>query len=134
MHHTIVTEEALRALAGRRGRDGISEIVLDLPGRSNQRQRIAERSINRGLHACGCHTGAALVVTASVVWALSSTSRQWMSLPTLWSFLTVAIVAAVVGKAVGIMWAEWRLRSTIKHLLSEPSTGTASFVSTEGSN
>ena len=111
MERVIRTRDDLRALRKRGGRRGITRVVLDLPGDVGE----AERAINRDLRSCGCEVGSVFVALGIVV----SLFRHLFSEPRPSIAYTIALVfaLALMGKAVGIALAEYRLRAAIARLL-----------------
>ena len=121
MNASIVIREPaeLEALSRRRGRKGIRRVVLALPGPRAELQR-AERRINAGLHACGCGVGAFFVLVGVAALATNYVIVQGTTGPLQIGDAAMAagilMALALVGKIVGIIVAEWRLRATLRQL------------------
>jgi hypothetical protein len=115
---TIRTVEELRALKGRRPRQGVRRVLLEIPATPDELRR-AERRINAGLVACGCEMGAFFVLAAlaavvrHALWTPGALPLTWRSGLAKSGLL---LSAGVVGKLAGLAWAEWRLRAAIDRI------------------
>jgi hypothetical protein len=112
----IRTLDELRALRPRAARAHLRRIELALPLAPEERRR-AEAAINAGLRACGCGTGAVFAL-AAVLWSVARFAVQ-AARPDTGSLLAAGALvlgAALAGKALGLVAAEWRLRRTIDRL------------------
>ncbi|MFD4422432.1 hypothetical protein ACFWN7_13150 [Agromyces sp. NPDC058484] len=107
----------LHTLTNRRARRGVERVTLVIPGAEEEALRRTERAINRGLHACGCETGAVFLVAGAVLLAgralLDPNQMEWASPPTWWGAGLVLFTATLLGKMVGLVWAEWQFRAAI---------------------
>jgi hypothetical protein len=120
METVIRTRAELRALKTRAARRGLRRVALELPGAPPAELRAAERAINKGLRACGCEVGAALTMAglaAVVLFFLLRPGRYDPTAPrTLICVFGFLCATALAGKMAGLVWAEWRLRSSIRRV------------------
>jgi hypothetical protein len=105
----------LRGLSGAPGR-------ILVPGLTDSARDQAELSLNAALHDCGCTMGA-LMVSIGVVgylgclWARRE-SQPIAGLDPITGGIAVAILAAGVGKALGLLLARVRLLNRLKAVAS----------------
>lgn len=116
MDTLIESPAALHALTQRRARRGVDRVRLALPGTEADLRRT-EQTINRGLHACGCGTGAVFLVAGALLLAgqalLDPGQMEWTNASTWWLAGLVLFTATLLGKIAGLAWAEWRIRVAI---------------------
>jgi hypothetical protein len=84
-------------------------------------RRLLEADINRALRSCGCTTGGVFVfigIVSQVVMALAGHGTLHRSgVSGIGFFVASLFVLALVGKTVGIVGAEWRVRRAIDRTL-----------------
>ncbi|HET7230744.1 MAG TPA: hypothetical protein VFJ16_12120 [Longimicrobium sp.] len=115
MERVLESPAQLRSLRPRRARRGVSRVVLAFA-----HDAAGERAINRGLRACGCEAGA-LFLSLSAAILVAAFAGGWR--PAWWMVVATLLGATVVGKGVGLGFAEWRLRVAIDRLGAEPGAG-----------
>lgn len=116
---TIASPSDLRELRRWNRRRGLTRVRLRLELPSAYVDSV-ERTLNRQIRACGCELGAVFVLAAvAVVVARVVLARQGVgSMPALVASLVWLFVAALVGKLLGLAYAEWRVRATIDEMIS----------------
>ncbi len=116
MTKTIRTLAELQALRTFRGRRGVREVRIGLPGPTGEILRL-EKAINRSLRACGCELGAVFAVLGmvGVVLGAIASPRQfdWNSARTLLWVTGGVAGLALVGKAIGLAVARRRLKRAV---------------------
>src|SRR5207302_8286031 len=110
--HSISELSPMRAWRARRG---VMRIALRLDGVDADEIRKYEQHINRDLRSCGCETGAVFVAAGIVVSLIRLAARD----PRQSTIGTIVLLfaLAVAGKAIGILFAEWRLRRAISEVI-----------------
>jgi hypothetical protein len=118
MLRTITTAAELSALRSRRERRGVERVVLQLIPHPNLRAKF-EVPINRYIASCGCGTGAVFVAAG-----LFAFVPLFFRTPGPFGFvrsaqtLGILLILGLVGKVVGLLNAEYRLRRVIGVALS----------------
>ncbi len=113
--------DQLKAFANGRGFYRPRPIILKLPGLSAEEAFAAAERLNKERNACGCSLGAFAVTAtflpcaALVVWryglfTLAAVERMPL-------VLIAAMVAAGVGKTIGIRIGRHRARNLVHHLI-----------------
>jgi hypothetical protein len=102
---------------------GIGRVVIADPGVSKDKKETWERDINRNLRACGCAESSAFILSALVgyglylLWRWSAGGQLgWRHLG--WGVL-VLVVAALIGKGLGLLRAESRYRELVQRIARE---------------
>ena len=79
-----------------------------------------EKELNRHYYACGCTEGAKGLLLGLFIGTVLSMSAwfraSWSLLDAGTLLLSGAILGAVVGKVIGLLHANMRLRATIRHV------------------
>ncbi|WP_155351829.1 hypothetical protein [Acrocarpospora pleiomorpha] len=118
----IRTRAELRALRPRQARRGIRRIALEFPDDPN-RHRKAEDTINHSLRACGCETAAAFVAVGLLGIAVSLLHDPApLDVASVWAWPRIFVLLALLalaGKTLGLVIAEWRLRTAIDRIGQE---------------
>ena len=116
MELVIRTAKELEGLRHRAARRGIDRVTLELGLRDDETHRL-ETSLNRRLRSCGCEMGAVFVavgLAAHLAAALLAPGPlRWPSLASTARFMSILLALALVGKILGLVVAEWRLRQEI---------------------
>jgi ABC-type transporter Mla maintaining outer membrane lipid asymmetry permease subunit MlaE len=114
---TIRTVDELIALRRRRARYGVRGVALPLVADPRRRARLEAR-INRDLASCGCETGAVFVAAGLIVMVVAaldgSVSLDWRGIG---HAIGVLLALGLIGKVVGLLVAELRLRATLRAVL-----------------
>jgi hypothetical protein len=119
MVRVIRTAGDLATLLSLGARREIHRVTLDLALDSENERRL-EATINGSLRSCGCQTGAAFVavaLAAGLVAVLLEPSRiRWPEFGEVWRATVFLVALALVGKIVGLIIAEYRLRHAVREV------------------
>ena len=94
-------------------------VVLEIDGLSDHDNQEYERLINARLRECGCEMGAvfALIALGGIfAWCYMNSGIPISTVAKTGSI--VLLCAALAGKLLGLMVSKWRLRWTIRKLLT----------------
>lgn len=95
-------------------------LVLQTEAMTDVQRQAWERRLNRHLFACGCDIGAfglVLGLTAALVWIpVDASALGHVRLSHLWVALISGIVAAVVGKLIGLARAQSRFNKLVHEI------------------
>ena len=117
----IETAADLRALQRKTSyRDTADDIQLDVSHLDPDESERWERALNRYAFSCGCELGSAFLVAAIIAY-LGVRALQPLGLGAIgWQqvgiALAIGVVAALVGKLVGLLYARIRLQLTVEGL------------------
>jgi hypothetical protein len=88
-------------------------VLFQLPELSYEKNQSVSALANSYQKACGCASGGffmSLTVVAIVVsYLVSGNHLSNINLRGVLSFMGAAVLAAIVGKLLGLLWARWRL-------------------------
>lgn len=117
MVRVIKTAGDLTTLLSLGARQEIHHVTFDL-ALDRESERRLEATINGSLRSCGCQTGAAFVavaLAAGLVAVLLEPARiRWPEFGEVWRVTVFLLALALVGKIVGLIIAEYRLRHAVR--------------------
>jgi uncharacterized integral membrane protein len=101
----------------------ISNIAIDLPELTIEKNRLYSKKINKYYFACGCDTGTYFMAGAFLlVLSLFFFNLYFVEME-LFKWITYSIIfvilSAIVGKLVGLFFSKIKLRKTIMRLKKE---------------
>jgi hypothetical protein len=119
----IRTVGDLESLLKRRRRGGRPDrLVLDVEGIAEADAKSWETRLSRYYFACGCEAGSVVLLVALAAYVVALAMAPGGFGAATWrdavAGVLVGFVAAGVGKAAGLIYARWRLRRTIRSLVS----------------
>ena len=110
----------LQSLKKWRSRRGITGIELRISGPPQSEIAESERLINKELQACGCEISALFVVVGALFLAFTKV-REFVVHPFGWPsgvrIFLYLVALGLVGKVLGLVVAEYRLRSALKRCI-----------------
>lgn len=119
MVRVIRTAGDLTTLQSRGARREIHDVTLELALDPESKRRL-EATINGSLRSCGCQTGAAFValaLAAGLAAVLLEPARiRWPQFGEVWRVTVFLLALALVGKIVGLIVAEYRLRHAVREV------------------
>src|SRR5262245_17575010 len=117
MVRAIRTVNDLVALKARRARRRVHSVALELVSDAALRRRLEAR-INRDIASCGCETGALFVAVGLVVVVTRSIlTPASIDLGGIVRAVGFLLALGLVGKTIGLLSAEFRLRATISEIV-----------------
>jgi hypothetical protein len=117
MVRVIRTAGDLTTLLSRAARQEVHHVTLELVLDPESKRRL-EATINGNLRSCGCQTGAmfvAVALAAGLAAVLLQPARiRWPESGEVWRVAVFLLALALVGKIVGLIIAEYRLRHAVR--------------------
>jgi hypothetical protein len=86
-----------------------SNLKLDLPFLSGVENETYSKLLNANLNACGCGSGKALVLISLIGFGFGYFLKLQPIVDHWWLVFPVLVMAAVVGKSVGLLMAKLRI-------------------------
>ncbi|MFQ6083010.1 MAG: hypothetical protein ACE5WD_06595 [Candidatus Aminicenantia bacterium] len=119
----ITNSDSIQSLFSKKNRNKFERIKIDVEGLDKSRAKEFEKKINRYFFSCGCETGAIFSFSSILVYILigmlyfkKTSIFNWQSIK---YGLLILLTGALLGKIIGLLYAKYKLRITIKKLKSE---------------
>lgn len=114
-----------------------SNLQFEIRSLSDEENKVYTALANRLQRRCGCKSGGLLMSIAVVAMMFdfyaSGLRLSDVSSTRILSFIGITVVAALVGKLLGLVWSRWRLVSLAGSIQRVLSRSDLNIVSFEGS-
>jgi hypothetical protein len=98
-------------------RPNVDKLILSLPWLSKKQQSKYEKRLKFLFNDCGCLWGGpAFLITFSILF-FSKLTTHGISLNFLWKPFLIGIIAAFLGKFLGLRWSYWRIKRYFNEIL-----------------
>ena len=102
-------------------RTGLGKIVFNDSFQHSNKEQM-ERDLNKNYYACGCSQGAKALLIGLLVFGVAGSygfyNYDWSVTKSLTSFFGGAILMSLLGKLIGLVQANGKLKNTIREIQS----------------